>query len=518
MADYRLSAQVISRGKGQSSIASAAYRAAARLHDERTGETHDYTRKQGVVYSAVLTPDNAPEWMRDRAQLWAAVEAAEKRRDAQLAREVQLSLPHELTADQRRELLVAFVREQFVDHGMIADVAMHAPGREGDERNHHAHVMLTMRSLTGDGFGNKVRDWNDAETLLRWREQWAHHQNRALEHHGHEARVDHRSFEDRGIDREPSQHLGPTAADMERKGKRSRIGDENRDRAADNADRADTYRKHWDIEQARSKFDAWAQKKAAELTRGIDDRYQLDKHELAGRHLRQKDRLAADLDAQHGTHKATIGSELTAIDRRLEAKGLRRFVRGIFGRTRADEKTREDLRATLQSIEQRESEARHALAKRQATDLAVLRDKTDRAKERRLAGIERRRIERERAGWQGTAPEHAATRFERDVHPRARTAEIKPVQEHFDRAATEATGERQTSPRAAQERERREKLAEQAKSWWEKGRGDQSPSSITQPWRSNLEQKRPWESDVTRTNETTRERSPGDEPPTNDKD
>ena len=126
MADYRLSAKVISRGNGQSSVASAAYRAGARLEDLRTGEIHDYTRKGGVVYSATLAPENTPDWMRDRGQLWNAVEQVEKRRDAQLAREIQLSLPHELTPDQRRDLLVGFVQEQFVDRGMIADVALHA--------------------------------------------------------------------------------------------------------------------------------------------------------------------------------------------------------------------------------------------------------------------------------------------------------------------------------------------------------------------------------------------------------
>ena len=126
--------------------------------------------------------------MHDRSQLWNAVEAVERRKDAQLAREIQLSLPHELTAEQRKELVVGFVQEQFVDHGMIAGIALHAPSAKGDQRNHHAHVMLTMRELTGEGFGNKERDWNSPDLLEQWREQWALHQNRALERHGYPCR------------------------------------------------------------------------------------------------------------------------------------------------------------------------------------------------------------------------------------------------------------------------------------------------------------------------------------------
>ena len=160
MADYRFSAQVISRAKGQSSVASAAYRSASRMVDERTGQIHDYTRKGGLVHSEILAPDSTPEWMLDRSQLWNAVEAVERRSDAQLAREVQLSLPHELAPDQRRELVLGFVQEQFVDRGMIADIAIHEPGKNGDQRNHHAHVMLSMRELTGEGFGKKNREWN----------------------------------------------------------------------------------------------------------------------------------------------------------------------------------------------------------------------------------------------------------------------------------------------------------------------------------------------------------------------
>ena len=125
VAIYHLSAKVISRAGGRSSVAAAAYRTAGRLRDDRQGLEHDYSRKGGVVHSEIIAPENAPDWMRDRDQLWNAVEAVEKRRDAQLAREIEVALPRELDRGERLELLRGFVQREFVDRGMIADVAVH---------------------------------------------------------------------------------------------------------------------------------------------------------------------------------------------------------------------------------------------------------------------------------------------------------------------------------------------------------------------------------------------------------
>lgn len=225
MAVYRCEARVVGRSGGRSATAAAAYRAGERIHDARTGDVHDYARRSGVLWSDILAPENAPDWMRDRAQLWNAVEAAERRKDAQLAREFILSLPHELNDAQRAELLREFVAEQFVARGMVADVSLHAPHRQGDERNHHAHVMLTMRSLLGEGFGPKQREWNRTEQLEQWREAWAAYQNRALERAGSQERVDSRSLKDRGIEREAEPKIGPEANEMERKGRASERGD-----------------------------------------------------------------------------------------------------------------------------------------------------------------------------------------------------------------------------------------------------------------------------------------------------
>ena len=238
MAIYRFEAKVIARSQGRSATASAAYRAGESIDDERTGIVFDYTRKRGVLYSEIFTPPNTPAWMEDRAQLWNAVEKAEKRKDAQLARDLLLSLPHELTHGQRRDLVREFVMAEFVAQGMIADVAIHAPDRQADERNHHAHVLLTMRELASNGFGKKVREWNATEQLEAWREHWADMVNGHLEKYGHEARVDHRSLADQGIDREPEPKQGSVATEMEREGRSSHAGDDRRAAHARNEDRA----------------------------------------------------------------------------------------------------------------------------------------------------------------------------------------------------------------------------------------------------------------------------------------
>jgi hypothetical protein len=194
MAIYHFDASVISRSKGRSATAAAAYRTAEVINDHRTGEVHDYSRKGGVLHTEIIAPDNAPAWVHDRSALWNAVEDAEQRRDAQVAREVRVALPSELTTEQNADLVRAFVQEQFVARGMIADVALHAPGREGDQRNHHAHIMLTTREVGPEGFGAKNRDWNAKELLVDWRQSWAEHVNDTLERHDIHERVDHRTL------------------------------------------------------------------------------------------------------------------------------------------------------------------------------------------------------------------------------------------------------------------------------------------------------------------------------------
>ena len=200
MAIYHLRATMISRSQGRSATAASAYRVAERIEDRRTGLTFDYAARGGVDHTEILAPDHAPDWVRDRSELWNRVEESETRKNSQVAREVRVALPDELTHAQRVALVRDYAQAQFVDRGMVADIALHAPGREGDERNHHAHILLTTReldaegSVPGGGFTTKNRDWNKVEVLEGWREAWARDSNAALERAGLEDRVDHRTL------------------------------------------------------------------------------------------------------------------------------------------------------------------------------------------------------------------------------------------------------------------------------------------------------------------------------------
>ena len=218
MALFHLSVKVISRSSGRSAVAAAAYRGAERLHDERLDRDHDFTNKDGVVHSEVMLPEGAPEEFADREKLWNAVETAEKRKDAQLAREVEIAIPRELSKEQGIELARDFVQAEFVEKGMIADLNVHWDiGADGQARP-HAHVMLTMREVGKDGFGAKVRDWNKSELVEQWRERWAEHVNERLAELDIDARVDHRSLQAQGIALEPQDKIGPAASRMGERG------------------------------------------------------------------------------------------------------------------------------------------------------------------------------------------------------------------------------------------------------------------------------------------------------------
>lgn len=252
MAIYHLSAQVLSRGKGQSAIASASYRSGERLVDEKTGEVKFYKREVQPE-SMILAPSHAPEWATDRQRLWSEVEAIEKNWNSQLAREINIALPRELTNEQQKELIRDFAQKEFVDRGMVADISIH----RDDQENPHAHIMLTIRKFEQDGqWGSKKKreyildekgeiardqkgqkkfitvpqtDWDKKETLERWREEWANHANQTLEKHGFKDRISHLSHEERGLEQHPTIHLGHVAHAMEKKGTESERGNVNRE-------------------------------------------------------------------------------------------------------------------------------------------------------------------------------------------------------------------------------------------------------------------------------------------------
>lgn len=207
MAIFHLNLKTIGRSDGRSATAAAAYRAGERIADERTGLVFDFTRKRGVDGAEILTPDGNTI---DRAALWNAVEFTEKRKDAQSAREIEIALPRELTPEQMRALARAFAQEQFVDKGMIADIAYH----NLTGTNPHAHILLTLREYGPDGFGKKNRDWNDRALCTEWRERWAEHTNAALERAGHAARIDPRTLVEQAADAaERGKHAEAAALD-----------------------------------------------------------------------------------------------------------------------------------------------------------------------------------------------------------------------------------------------------------------------------------------------------------------
>jgi len=248
VAIYHLNVQIISRGSGRSAVGASAYRAGEKLRSNavnsaayRSGDelhegeiVHDYTKRNGVMYKEIMLPNGAPPQYKDRETLWNAVEKREKRHDAQLAREINVALPTEFDLEEQKELLREYIKENFVDKGMIADVAIHHTRRE----NPHAHIMLTTRHVTPEGFGNKNREWNSSQILAEWREDWADKTNRMLERKGLEIRIDHRSYKEQGIDREPTIHMGAEATALERRGIRTERGDINREIQRRNAERA----------------------------------------------------------------------------------------------------------------------------------------------------------------------------------------------------------------------------------------------------------------------------------------
>lgn len=242
MAIYHLSIKIISRGKGKSAVAAAAYRAGETITNEYDGVTHDYTRKAGIVHTEILLPENAPREFLDRGTLWNSVEQAEKACNAQLAREIEIALPVELSQAQNIELMRYYIVSNFVSVGMCADLSIHDKG----DGNPHAHILLTMRPLDEQGawaaksrkeyllddYGQRLRlknggyrtrkvptvDWNEWSKAEDWRQAWAFSVNAVLTQMNQGKRIDHRSYLRQGIDQIPTVHLGVAATQMERRG------------------------------------------------------------------------------------------------------------------------------------------------------------------------------------------------------------------------------------------------------------------------------------------------------------
>ena len=240
MAIYHCSVKPISRGAGQSIVAAAAYRHGCRMEDKRTGEVHDYSRKRGVTVSAAFFPSDVDcSWATKSEILWNTAELAEKRKDARLGREIVLALPSELSPTERKALAAEMAQHVADRYGVAVDAAIHAPSRQGDDRNFHVHMLVSARRITSKGFGEKARELDDRERgpaeVEHLRAEWARLANRALEQAGQHVQIDHRSFRRQEVKRMPSRHLGASATALERRGIKTRIGDGNRAAARLNA-------------------------------------------------------------------------------------------------------------------------------------------------------------------------------------------------------------------------------------------------------------------------------------------
>ncbi|HEU6526386.1 TPA: MobA/MobL family protein, partial [Streptococcus pneumoniae] len=257
MADsFHFSVNIISRGKGKSAVASAAYISGEKIKNEWDGVTHDYTRKEKILVKNIILPDHIPKEFNDRSTLWNKVEMAEKNSNAQLARQFIIGLPKELSLSENKNLVERYIKENLTSQGMIVDYAIHDESQDKNG-NIHCHIMTIMRPINEKGEflakskkeyildekGEKVLNkngkpktrkvelttWNDTGNVEKWRENFSDLCNKYLERAGAEKRVDHRSFKRQNSDYLPTIHLGSAASAMERKGIETDKGNYNRE-------------------------------------------------------------------------------------------------------------------------------------------------------------------------------------------------------------------------------------------------------------------------------------------------
>lgn len=380
MAIYHASTKPVSRAAGRSATAAAAYRAAARVVDRRTGEIHDYRKKGGVVAAGIVMPDGSRA-THLREQLWNAAEDAEKRKDGRVAREWVIALPDELNNDQRIALAAKFAMKLAATYGVAADLAVHEPSRKGDDRNHHAHILLTTRQakLTKNGIelGDKASiELSDkarkergmkpaADDVKRLRALWADMANAALAEAGHEARIDHRSHAERGIDEMPTTHLGPTATAIKRKGKKLDIEERERHR--------------WDA--AKQALEVEMQQARTELDKALREVTDLE-------YEAPKTGLRAREAAMQAEMWASLQKDATAPQNELE-QGAQRIALAVRNAARAQCCTEAEMFKSLEEITQRDPE----LAEQKVDFWASMQDNEV---QRRADAVMRQRAEQER--------------------------------------------------------------------------------------------------------------------------
>ena len=329
MAIYHFSLKSISRAAGRSSVAAAAYRSASLMKDDRTGQVYDYRRKQGLLHADLIVEgERVPI---DRESFWNQVEQAENRKDAKVAREIVLALPHELDWPDQKMLALDYAKQLSVRTGWGIDIAMHAPGREGDQRNVHVHLLCTTRVTHFDAdsqllLGLKTREWDvctrSAELLKQEREHWATLVNERLV--GLDASVDERSFDAQGLALLPTIHVGvTTATTLERQGVNTERGNLNRKRQQVNAQIMESQALGQKIHEEQVLASLAQLTDAAELEQAVNRLYP----KSVQSYLNQDDHYQQTLKQHHGlnrdvlnlkTRVAQMSNDLQAAEKTLQ--------------------------------------------------------------------------------------------------------------------------------------------------------------------------------------------------------
>lgn len=331
LASWRV--QIIKRSDGKSAVAAAAYRSAQTLYEESTGRTHSYVHKKDVISTEILAPAQAPVWVSDPDQLWNRAVGAERQFNGQVAREVRIALPRELTQEQNIALARSFA-QYFANQGMVAHVFVHDKG----DGNPHSHIMLTMRPLDGDNFSKrKNRDWNKTEIFLEWRKEYERLTNEYLKRYGHKERIDVRSYAEQGIDRIPTIHLGAAAHRMEQRGIQTERGDINRHIAEQNKEIAEISRQ---IDES--------QKEAEQLVRMITEEERKRKKELEKQGAEaQKISEPESVNVRHNWLIEYYARAAQAVQETVEALQYRLTEKGMKDLTDQEQKI-ENIRKMLQ--------------------------------------------------------------------------------------------------------------------------------------------------------------------------
>lgn len=387
--------KVVQRSKGRSAVAAAAYRAAERIEDPRTGLVHDYTKKQGVQETALLLPGNAPGYAHDRAALWQGAERQEKHPRAQTARDLTVGFPSEFGPAQRKEAGLRVGHWLVARYGVAVDIAWHEPSAKGDQRNHHAHLLFTTRRWDENGEWAKTKDrtlddlQKGPEEVRAIRLGVADVLNNIAARDRLEVYVEHLSYERRGIDQEATQHMGPMATKMEREGKATDIGEKNRGIQARNEQRRNLREesKVVDIEIAREKLKARQQQEpqpkhgAGAAQFPAPDLYTAFYRETQNRRAS----LLQALEEQHRENEKRLQQEAARLTASLENAGFfSKLWREVTGRARAEREGLAKAKRTLEEIQRQRQTAHESFERERQQRLDALKAEQTRLEQERM--------------------------------------------------------------------------------------------------------------------------------------